>query len=257
MKQRLPLILAAAALLTAVLGSTPAGDAAGRVARTIPPLAQKANYAKVAGTANNANALGGHKPSEFVRLNASGKLPAAVIPGATAAGAAGPPGPKGDPGPKGNTGAKGDPGPKGDRGPAGLVAAYTASAGTAGTFTSLGNNDTLVTLQLPAGRYVLLAEATIAPDVSSQSYFAGCRLAAGTETHTVVTAGARGSGTATFAILTGTLMYESSAAEQATLKCNDTPISPSRWADAHITAIQVAASPTIKVAPGAVLTPNP
>jgi hypothetical protein len=249
MQQRMTLLLAATALVVAVLGATPLGRAAGDAVLKIPPLAQRANYAKVAGTAENAKALGGHKASAFALLDGSGKLPASVVSGGGSAGAAGPQGPKGDPG------SKGDPGAKGDRGPAGLVAAYSNAAGTAGTFTALAASDNLVDLKLPAGRYLLLATVTIAPDLSSASYFAGCRLTAGTAKQTAVTAGAKGNGTATFSILTTSLLYESSGTEQVVLNCNDTPASPSRWADAHITALQVASS-SIRISPGGVLVPT-
>ena len=88
----------------------------------------------MAGTANNAKALGGHKPSAFALLDSRGKLPASVLAGPQgAAGVAGPQGPKGDPGPKGpkgDTGAKGDAGPQG---PGGLVNAYLEEAGVANT----------------------------------------------------------------------------------------------------------------------------
>jgi hypothetical protein len=244
-QQRLPLLLSAAALATALLGTTPIGEAAGRVAVKIPPLAQRANYAKVAGTANNAKALAGHKASDFALAGAAR---------AGAAGAAGPAGAKGDPGPKGDKGAKGDPGSKGDRGPAGLVAAYTAAAGTSGTFTALGSGDNLVSLDLPAGKYLVLAEATFAPDGASASYFAGCRLTAGSASRAAVAAGARSTGTATFGPLTATLLYESASPQQAILNCNDTPTSPSRWADAHITAIQVTSSLVASLPTGGVTT---
>jgi hypothetical protein len=97
-RQRLPLVLSVTALVVAVLGSTPLGDAARQL---VPPYAKQAGYAKFAGTADNAKRLGGHKASvtpaagEVPVLGADGKLPASI-------GALGPKGEKGDKGQKGD-----------------------------------------------------------------------------------------------------------------------------------------------------------
>jgi len=146
MKQRLPVILSATALVVALLGVTPLGEAAGRVVRKIPPFAQRANYANVAG---NAKALGSHKPSAFALLGADGKLPAALV-----AGAAGGQGAKGDPGAKGDTGTKGDPGP---RGPGGLVSARTSTPATNDTYKVLTGSTTVASL--PCRRAVTSSSA--------------------------------------------------------------------------------------------------
>src|SRR5262245_35162734 len=104
MKQRLPLILSATALGTAVLGATSLGQAAGKLVSTIPPFARKASYANLAG---NAQKLSGHRasttgaPGSVPVLSAQGKLPASV-------GAVGPQGPVG---PQGTEGKQGPPGP--------------------------------------------------------------------------------------------------------------------------------------------------
>lgn len=114
LKQRLPLILSATALVVALFGSTPLGSAAGRLVSTIPPFAKKSAYADVAG---NALQLNGHKasvsglPGTIPLLNARGKLPAVI-------GALGPAGPAGQAGPQG---AQGPQGATGLRGPAGPV----------------------------------------------------------------------------------------------------------------------------------------
>ena len=90
MRARLPLVLSALAVVVAVLGSTPLGDAA----RDIVPFARKAGYAQRAGTAETAKTLAGHRatatgaPGGIPVIDATGKLPAAL--GAI--------GPKGDPG---------------------------------------------------------------------------------------------------------------------------------------------------------------
>lgn len=97
MKGRLPLALSATALVVSLFGATPLGNATVRVVRSIPPLANKSNYATVAG---NAQRLGGHAasasgtPGTIPVLNKVGKLPVSV-------GAVGPQGPAGPPGPAG------------------------------------------------------------------------------------------------------------------------------------------------------------
>jgi len=48
-----------------VLGSTPIGQARGRALAKAIPFAQRAGFATKVGTANNAKALGGHKPTAF------------------------------------------------------------------------------------------------------------------------------------------------------------------------------------------------
>ncbi len=142
MRSRLPLVLSTTALIVAVLGTTPLGEAAGRAMAKVPPFAKRADYANRAGTAANAKKLGGRKASAYARLDARGKLPLSVLAGVPSGQA----GAKGDPGPKGDQGDKGE---KGDRGPGGLVAAYTKTAG-GDTFKPLApGNNKLVTLALP------------------------------------------------------------------------------------------------------------
>jgi hypothetical protein len=103
MKQRLPLILAATALLVALLGSTPLGRAAESAMEQVVPRAKKADFAA------NAGKLNGHKSSINPRrgqipvVGANGKLAASI--GAV--------GPKGDPGPQGAQGPQGGPGVSG------------------------------------------------------------------------------------------------------------------------------------------------
>lgn len=237
MRMRWQSIVSVTALVVAVLGATPLGEAAERTLAQVPPFAKRANFATRAGTANNANKLGGRTPAAYARLNANGKVPLALIAGL----------PKGDPGPKGDTGPKGD---KGDRGPAGVVAAYTKTAGTSGTFQSLTTGNTkLVSLSLPAGRYVILAQTTIARDVNKNGaqLFAGCRLTAGNDKATAVVAGAKAPG-ATFQTASTTLLHEFAAAGTADFGCNDAVFGESSWSEARIVAIQVAS--TRFVAPG-------
>jgi hypothetical protein len=106
MKSRLPLVLAATALVVALFGSTPLGHA---VASAVPPFAKKAGYAKTAGNAaavDGIKAARSPKPGFLVSLGADGKFPSSV-------GVAGPQGPQGPAGPAGPSGPQGKTGPQG------------------------------------------------------------------------------------------------------------------------------------------------
>jgi hypothetical protein len=100
-RQRLPLILSATALLVSLLGATPLGHAAARAVGV--PFAKKAGFARKASLAYEALRLNGHRasltplPNQIPVVGSDGKLPASI--GAV--------GPKGDRGAKGD---KGDPG---------------------------------------------------------------------------------------------------------------------------------------------------
>ena len=129
MRNRLPLVLSTCALLVAVFGTTPLGQAAGqKLAAAVPPFAKTAGYAKLAG---NSAKLNGRKstlrglPGTIPVVGIDGKLPAAI-------GAIGPQGPQGDKGPKGDTGAKGSPGVAGEPGTSGyqIVTASTTNDST-------------------------------------------------------------------------------------------------------------------------------
>jgi hypothetical protein len=107
MRQRAPLVLSITALVVAVLGVTPLGQATARkVAAKFPPFARTAGFARLAG---NSNKLNNHRstlrglPGTIPVVGANGKLPASI-------GAVGPQGPAG---PAGAAGAKGDRGPAG------------------------------------------------------------------------------------------------------------------------------------------------
>jgi hypothetical protein len=103
-RQRLPILLSATALIVAVLGSTGIGHSA--VQAVVPPFAKTAGYAKFSGDSTKLNgrrsSLAGAAGSIPV-VGKNGKLPAAI-------GAVGPQGPAG---PAGATGAKGLAGPPG------------------------------------------------------------------------------------------------------------------------------------------------
>lgn len=165
MRQRLPLILSATALLVSLFGATPLGNAAEQAIRSIPPFAKKAGYANKAGVALNANRLNGHTSSanpvagNIPVVAPGGKLPASI----GAVGSPGPPGSngaKGDPGAKGATGTTGPTGAKGPSGPPGS----TGPAGPAGvsgwqavtkTVSWGAGVDSGLSVDCPAGKKVL------------------------------------------------------------------------------------------------------
>lgn len=97
MKQRLPLLLAATALVVALLGSTPLGRAAESALEQVVPRAKKADFAA------NAGKLNGHKSSVNPRR---GQIPVVGANGRLAA-SIGAVGPKGDAGPQGPQGGPG------------------------------------------------------------------------------------------------------------------------------------------------------
>jgi hypothetical protein len=145
--KRLPLVLSSLALVVAVLGVTPLGTAAQEAVAEVVPFAKVAAKANVA---DNAKRLNGRASSPLGRpgtipvVAANGKLPSAL-------GAVGPQGP---------AGAKGEPGAKGDRGPHGVVSAYTKLVPENGVYSPI-TGATLVTLSLPAGRYVIFGRVLV------------------------------------------------------------------------------------------------
>jgi hypothetical protein len=131
MRQRIPIVLSATALIVALMGMTPLGEAAAEQVR--------------ATFAQNASKLRGFAPSKRAKKNtvvvrgANGKIGRASLPltrgprgPAGPAGAAGPAGPAGPTGAAGPQGAKGDKGDKGDPGNNSLVA-FANVSGTAAT----------------------------------------------------------------------------------------------------------------------------
>jgi hypothetical protein len=117
-RQRLPVVLSAAALLIAVLGATPTGLAAFKGAVKV------ALFAKNAGKVGGIAASKKPKAGRLVPLGKNGKFPASVLPATTPSagpeGARGPAGPAGPQGPQGLQGMKGSKGTTGPQGPVGL-----------------------------------------------------------------------------------------------------------------------------------------
>lgn len=142
MRQRIPIVLSATALLVALLGATPFGEAASNAVR--------------ATFAANAGKLRGFAPSKRAKKNtvvvrgANGKIDRASLPLtrgprglAGPAGATGPAGPVGPTGAAGAQGAKGDKGDKGDPGNNSLVAfANVSGAGATPSIRSFGGQGT-------------------------------------------------------------------------------------------------------------------
>jgi hypothetical protein len=100
MKDRLPLVLSATALLVALLGSTPLGQAARSTIAQVVPRAKSADYAVNAGKLNGHRSATKPKAGQIPVLGANGKLPASI-------GAVGPAGPAGAAGAQGPPGATG------------------------------------------------------------------------------------------------------------------------------------------------------
>jgi hypothetical protein len=131
MKGRLSLALSVMALIVAVLGATPLGQAAGERLAAAVPYAKTAGYAKFAGDSTKLNGrkstLSG-APGTIPVVGKNGKLPISI----GAFGPQGPQGSKGDKGEKGLKGDKGEKGAKGDAGPPGvsgleIVTGFSAS----------------------------------------------------------------------------------------------------------------------------------
>ena len=114
---RLPVALSVAALVVAVLGVTPLGEAARKTVRV-------ALFARNAGMVNGIKASRRPVPGRLLALDRTGRFPASVLrpppPGVRgpmwprgftgAAGPPGPPGPEGEQGPAGPAGPPGEPG---------------------------------------------------------------------------------------------------------------------------------------------------
>ena len=84
MKQRVPIILSAVALVVAVMGSTSVGQAARSAIASIPPFATNA------GAVDGIRASRTPMANQLLALNSSRKFPASVVPRG-ARGPAGPP----------------------------------------------------------------------------------------------------------------------------------------------------------------------
>jgi hypothetical protein len=146
MKQRLPIALSATALVVALMGMTPLGEAASNAVR--------------ATFAQNAGKLRGFAPSKRAKKNtvvvrgANGKIDRASLP--LTRGPAGPAGPTGPAGAVGATGATGPQGSKGDKGDKG-------DTGSPGPFP-----DPLQSGKTVRGRYFFADTAVAAGELASE-----------------------------------------------------------------------------------------
>lgn len=77
---RLPLIISVTALVVALFGATPLGEAAGPLAAKVVPFAKRAGYATNSGAVNGIKAARTPSAGRLVPLDANGKLPEAAIP---------------------------------------------------------------------------------------------------------------------------------------------------------------------------------
>jgi hypothetical protein len=102
-RRRLPLALAVAAVVIAVLGQTPVGEAARNVVA----------YALNAGKVDGISASRTPRPGHLLALGPDAKFTASALP----------PGPQGPPGPPGVQGPEGPAGPQGPEGPPGAPGA--------------------------------------------------------------------------------------------------------------------------------------
>jgi hypothetical protein len=97
MRQRLPVMLSATALVVALLGVTPLGRASADAIGKAVPFANVAGFAKNSGKLNGRTSSRAPRAGQIPVLDASGKLPASI-------GAVGPAGPAGAAGPPGASG---------------------------------------------------------------------------------------------------------------------------------------------------------
>lgn len=222
MSERLRTAFATTALVVAVLGWTPLGEAARTAvfpANSVGTLQLKGN-AVTSPKIRNGSVAGidvqkrtitaAHiKQGSLVSANfKAGQLPA---------------GPKGD---------KGD---KGERGANGAVRAYTKLTGT-GVLQSLAVSPaTLVSLSLPAGRYSIFGRVVISWEPSDSSYFGLCSVTAGTKSDNVNVSGQAGENV----VSSMSLLVELAAPGTVDLRCADLSAAESRWSRARLTAINV------------------
>ena len=149
--RRLPLVLSSAALVVALFGSTPVGEAVGAA---IPAFAKTAGYAKQAGNASALNGIKASKqprPGTILPLGADGRFPMAV----GAVGPAGPKGERGEQGARGPAGQKGEQGAQGARGPSGPPGLSGWEIAISGAVDLPANGTRKGSVRCPAGKKVL------------------------------------------------------------------------------------------------------
>jgi hypothetical protein len=217
MSENLRTALATSALVVAVLGWTPIGEAAREA--VFPPnsigttqlrpnavTSPKIRNGSVAAIDIQKRAITAvHvKQGGLVAANfKAGQLPA---------------GPKGD---------------KGDRGTNGAVSAYTKITGTAAATSLTTSEVALVTLALPAGKYAIFGRVQISWEPGDASYFSICRLSAPGKSELV---NVSGDGVEN-AVSSLNLLVDLPNPATVALSCRDLTGAQARWSKARLTAI--------------------
>jgi hypothetical protein len=215
MRDRLPLIFSTTALLVAVLGVTPLGEAAYNqiVPRnSVGTLQLKRNAVTSSKLAPNAVRTGQVVNASLLAADFKpGQLPA---------------------GPKGDKGNKGDKGEKGDNGISRVFTNRTSGPTQALTAVSAP----ILSLPLQAGRYLIIGKVWVS---GSQSNFTAiCTTGVGPTGDTGLAAAYNGTaGVAVSDTMTMQTVVEFTAAGTATISCS-TPRAAS-WGEATLSAIQV------------------
>jgi hypothetical protein len=150
-------VLSGTALVVALFGSTPLGNAArDAIGAVVPPFAKKAGFANQAGFAKNAGAVNGFKASRIptagrlLVLGPGGKFPVTV-------GAVGPSGPAGP------AGATGPAGPSGPQGPQGVIGGQVVSSQSESNSAGLKQ----LTVNCPAGKRAISGGADASTGASA------------------------------------------------------------------------------------------
>jgi hypothetical protein len=218
MSEQMRTALAVSALVVAVLGWTPIGEAAREA--VFPPnsvgTAQLRGNAVTSPKIRNGSVAGidiQKRAITAVHVKQGSLVAASFKAGQL------PAGPKGD---------------KGDKGADGTVAAYTKQTGT-GVLQPLTTAATpLVSLALPAGRYALFGRVQISWDPVDASYFGTCRVIGGGKEDLVQVSGAG----AENGVASMNLLVDLPAAATVSLVCADLAAAESRWSKARLTAVQ-------------------
>lgn len=228
MKQRLPVVLSATALVVAVLGVTPVGQATSTALQT--------HFAR------NANFLRGNAPSvkagkkKIPMANKAGKLDKSW-------GAVGPRGLRGLPGANGANGANGAQGPAGPAGPAGPqgpIGPSDAFSTVTNTFVDVtAVQTTLRTLNLPAGRYAIFAKGMINNNDAEIESFS-CQITAGASSDSTQTLTIDSQAGDDREMVNLNVLHDFAAAGPATFSCSSTAAS-ANVGNPRLTAIKVGA----------------
>ena len=221
MSERLRTALATSALVVAVLGWTPIGEAAREAVFPVNSVgtAQLKPNAVTSPKISNGGVAGidiQKRAITAVHVKQGGLVAANFKAGQL------PAGPKGD---------KGD---KGDRGTNGAVSAYTKITGTGAAASLTTSEAALVTLALPAGKYAIFGRVQISWEPGDASYFSICRLGAPGKSELM---NVSGDGVEN-AVSSLNFLVDLPAPATVTLSCRDLAGAQARWSKARLTAIE-------------------